>query len=73
MSRRWAGVAVTVVGVAAALISALANTLGIGHPGFGPKKVVLLVIGILLVIIGLAMVVSSRDREPPEDLHHMRG
>jgi hypothetical protein len=40
------------VGVVAALLGALANTLGIGHAGFGWKQGVLLAIGVLLIIGG---------------------
>jgi hypothetical protein len=45
-----------VVGVAAALLAALANPLGIGHSGFGWHQVLLLVIGILLAVVGAVVV-----------------
>jgi hypothetical protein len=42
------------VGVLLALISALANPLGLGlHPGFGWKKTLGVVVGALIVVAGL--------------------
>jgi hypothetical protein len=54
---------VILVGLVAALIAALANPLGIGDPGFGWKQGVLLAIGILLIIIGGVMALSSPSPE----------
>jgi hypothetical protein len=54
---------VILVGVVAALIAALANPLGIGDPGFGWKQGVLLGIGILLIIAGGAIALSSPSPE----------
>ena len=48
-----------VVGVAAALLGALANPLGIGNAGFGWKQVVLLVAGIVLAVVGAAVVMRA--------------
>jgi hypothetical protein len=55
------------VGVAAALLAALANPLGIGHQGFGWKQGVLLAVGILLIIGGgvLALRSPSSDGGAP--------
>ena len=50
---------VVLVGVVAALLGALANTLGIGHAGFGWKQGVLLAIGVLLIIGGGVMALRS--------------
>jgi hypothetical protein len=47
------------VGVVAALLGALANTLGIGHAGFGWKQGVLLAIGVLLIVGGGVMALRS--------------
>lgn len=45
-----------VVGVVVALVSALANPLGLGrYPGFGWKKTLGAVIGILLVAAGVSV------------------
>ena len=44
------------VGVLLFLLSLLANTLGIAmHPGFGWKKTLGVVVGIVLVVVGLFM------------------
>ena len=59
MSARQAGMLILVVGVAAALLGALANPLGIGHTGFGWKQVVLLVVGIVLAVVGAAVVLRA--------------
>jgi len=50
---------VVLVGVVAALLGALANTLGIGHAGFDWKQGVLLALGVLLIIGGGVMVLRS--------------
>jgi hypothetical protein len=48
-----------VVGVAAALLAALANPLGIGRSGFGWHQVVLLVAGILVAVAGAVVVLRA--------------
>lgn len=73
MSRRRAGLLVVVVGLVAALLAVLANPLGIGHSGFGWKQVTLLVIGGVLIVVGAALTLPAPHREPPEELHHLRG
>jgi hypothetical protein len=68
MSSRQIGMVVVVVGVVAALIAALADPLGIGgEEGFGWKQGVLLAIGIILIIGGIAALRSpiSRPGAPP--------
>jgi hypothetical protein len=52
---------VVFIGVVAALLGALANTLGIGHAGFGWKQGVLVAIGVLLIIGGGVMALRSPD------------
>jgi len=59
VSARQTGLLIIVVGVAAALLGALANPLGIGHSGFGWKQVVLLVAGIVLAVGGAMVVLRS--------------
>ncbi len=42
------------IGVLLVLISALANPLGLGqHPGFGWKKTLGVVVGVLIIVAGL--------------------
>ena len=69
MSARQTGLLIIVVGLAAALLGALANPLGIGHSGFGWKQVVLLVAGILLAVVGAMVVLRapSSGAEPGSD------
>jgi nitrate reductase gamma subunit len=67
------GILIAIVGVLACVLVALADPLGIGHDGLGPKKDALLGIGGLLIIIGLVIVVRSRRSTPLEEMHHMRG
>jgi hypothetical protein len=51
------GTLIAIAGVLACVPVALANPLGLGTDGIGPKKAALLGIGALLIIIGLAIVV----------------
>jgi hypothetical protein len=67
------GILIAIAGVLACVLVALADPLGIGHDGLGPKKDALLGIGGLLIIIGLVIVVRSRRSAPLEEMHHMRG
>jgi hypothetical protein len=53
-----------VVGIAAALLAALANPLGIGHSGFGWHQVVLLVAGIVLAVVGAVVVLRAPSSGP---------
>jgi hypothetical protein len=59
VSARQTGFLIIVVGVAAALLAALANPLGIGRSGFGWHQVVLLVAGIVLAVVGAAVVLRA--------------
>lgn len=52
MTVRQIGLFMVVVGVAAALVAALANPLGIGHSGFGWHQAVLLGAGVVLAAVG---------------------
>ena len=62
MTERQTGWLIVAVGVAAALLGALANPLGIGHSGFGWKQVVLLAVGIVVAVVGA--VVALRAPSP---------
>jgi hypothetical protein len=67
-TRRIAGWVVAAVGVAVAVVGGLADQVGLGGEGpdeFGPKQVVALVVGIVLVALGLALVLW-RPPEPVE-------
>jgi hypothetical protein len=66
VSSKQAGLLIVVVGVAAALLGALANPLGIGHSGFGWKQVVLLAVGIVVAGVGAAVIrrAPSSDAAP---------
>jgi hypothetical protein len=64
MSARQTGLLIIVVGLAAALLAALANPLGIGHSGFGWHQVVLLVAGIVLAVVGAVVVLRAPSSEP---------
>jgi hypothetical protein len=59
VSARQAGLLIVVVGIAAALLGALANPLGIGRTGFGWKQGVLLVAGIVLAVVGAVVVLRA--------------
>ena len=73
MTKLQVGILIALIGVLACVLVALADPLGIGHDGLGPKKDALLGIGGLLIIIGLVIVVRSRRSAPLEEMHHMRG
>jgi hypothetical protein len=64
VSARQTGLLIIVVGLAAALLGALANPLGIGHSGFGWKQVVLLVAGIVVAVAGAVVVLRAPGPEP---------
>ena len=64
MSARQTGLLIIVVGLAAALLAALANPLGIGHSGFGWHQVVLLVAGIVLAVVGAVVVLRAPSPDP---------
>ena len=49
-----------VLGIALALVSALANTLDIGKGGFGWKQIVGVVVGVALALMGAGLVASGR-------------
>jgi uncharacterized membrane protein len=59
VSARQTGFLIIVVGLAAALLAALANPLGIGRSGFGWHQVVLLVAGVVLAVVGAVVVLRA--------------
>jgi hypothetical protein len=65
MSGRQLGTVIALVGLVAALIAALANPLGIGHQGFGWKQGLLLGVGIVLIIAGVAVALRSPKAAEP--------
>jgi len=67
------GILIAIAGVLACVLVALADPLGLGHDGLGPKKDVLLAIGVLLIVIGLVVALRSRHTKQLEEMHHMRG
>lgn len=74
VTRRHVGILIAIGGVLAWVLVALADPLGLGHDGLGPKKDALLVIGAVLIVIGVIVVVrSSRPSKPLEEMRHMRG
>jgi hypothetical protein len=73
VTRRQVGILIAIAGVLACVLVALADPLGLGHDGLGPKKDALLAIGALLIVIGLVVALRSRHRKPLEEMDHMRG
>jgi hypothetical protein len=67
------GILIAIAGVVACVLVALADPLGLGHDGLGPKKDALLAIGALLILVGVVVVVRSGSKEPLEEMHHLRG
>ena len=53
-----------ILGAAMALLAVLANPLGIGHSGFGWHQVLLLVVGVVVALLGAALVVRAPDSGP---------
>lgn len=64
MSARGTGLLLIVVGIAAALLAALANPLGIGNPGFQWKQGLLLAVGIVVAVVGVVIVLRSPGQRP---------
>ena len=73
VTRRQVGILIAIAGVFACVLVALADPLGLGHDGLGPKKDALLAIGGVLIVVGLVLALRSRHTEPLEEMHHMRG
>jgi hypothetical protein len=67
VSARQIGVLLIVAGLAAALLAALANPLGIGHSGFGWHQALLLVVGIVLAVAGVVVALRPPSSGAPAD------
>jgi uncharacterized membrane protein (DUF441 family) len=57
---REMGVALLVIGVAAALFCGFAEMIGVGGGTFGWKQIVGVVVGVLVALAGLAIVLRAR-------------
>jgi hypothetical protein len=64
VTRQAAGLLLVVLGIALALVSALANTLDIGMGGFGWKQIVGVVLGAALAFFGVGLVLASARTSP---------
>ena len=64
MQTKRNGLILGAIGVLVVLFALLANTIGIGHSGFGVKHVVALVIGIVLLVAGGVIVWRSQEPAP---------
>jgi hypothetical protein len=64
VKRQLAGVVLVVLGIALALVSGLANTLGIGAGGFGWKQIVGVVVGAALALTGAGLALASTRTSP---------
>lgn len=60
MSERQLAYALIVIGVVVALVSLLADVIGIGSGGFGTYQIVGLIAGIVVALIGLYLVYFRR-------------
>jgi hypothetical protein len=64
VKRQVAGLLLVVLGIALALVSGLASTLGIGVGGFGWKQIVGVVVGAALALMGAGLVLASARTSP---------
>ena len=53
MQNREFALALAGVGILIVLLSAFAHPLGLGHPGFGWKKTLGVVVGVVIIVAGL--------------------
>jgi hypothetical protein len=54
MGGKTAGIILLVVGIAVAIVSLLADALGIGNPAaFGPQQIAGTVVGAIMAVVGL--------------------
>jgi hypothetical protein len=60
MSKKAVGTVLLLVGVLLFLVSVLADSIGIGVPGFGWKQLVGLVVGVVLAAAGIVSLRSPR-------------
>jgi hypothetical protein len=64
VKRQVAGLLLVVLGIALALVSGLASTLGIGVGGFGWKQIVGVVVGAALALTGAGLALASARTSP---------
>jgi len=64
VSARQAGLLMVVIGLAAALLAALANPLGIGSSGFGWHQGLLLGVGIVVAAVGAGVALRAPSSGP---------
>jgi threonine/homoserine efflux transporter RhtA len=66
---RQTGIVIIVVGIAAALLAALANPIGLGDPGFHWRQQTLLGVGIVVAIVGAVITwrASKSEAQPNSD------
>jgi hypothetical protein len=64
VKRQVAGLVLVVLGIALALVSGLASTLGIGVGGFGWKQIVGVVVGAALALTGAGLALASARTSP---------
>jgi hypothetical protein len=62
---RAVGIGCIAIGVALALISGFAETIGIGGGTFGPKQIAGVAVGCIIALAGLTIVVLGPPSEPP--------
>jgi sulfite exporter TauE/SafE len=69
-TRRTAGWAVVGLGVVVAVVGGLADQLGLGGDGpdeFGAKQVAAVVVGVVLIVAGLAVALRRPGQEKPNE------
>jgi hypothetical protein len=64
VTRQVAGLVLVVLGIALALVSGLASTLGIGAGGFGWKQIVGVIVGAALALTGAGLALASARTSP---------
>lgn len=67
-SRRMLSVALMLTGLAIAAIAILADTINIGTgKGFGYYQMIVLISGIVIFLIGIAVIIGNRSQQSGED------
>jgi hypothetical protein len=59
MGGKTAGIVVLVVGIVILLLSLLADAMGIGGGGFGPRQIAGTVVGAVVTIVGLVLTLKK--------------
>lgn len=58
----WLGV---VVGIILVLVAFLGSQIGLGGTTFGPKHIIILVVGLVVLVVGLYLALRRPDRIAP--------